>query len=824
MKLYAFQGYRYNQAAVDAAAQAAPPFDQIDETLRARLHAQSPHQFARVTKPVGDGALTPHERSAALHREWIEQGVVKRDRTPSVYPYAITEPDGASRLGLCALVGVEPGREGDLWPHEQTVAKSRAERLDLLRLSRIDIEPVFYLAEDDGTLERLLAEDCGGGAGDALVRHTDPWTGDVHALYRITDRERIGAYAAALAERPRRHRRRPSPHPGGADLRRRRGRRQRHGRRVQDGRANQPGLREPADRPGPPRNSRARRPRGDGRPAGRKRAAGSGHGRRDRRPRRRSSPAVTRRLVPGRREAPELWTLDPDAAPADTPGRKASLPAVLLHYHLFATSGVPIESATDGSIAYEADPADIVALLQRKEVTAGVFLPPMTPRQFALATEDGDLLPAQVDPLPAEARLRPGLVRPRRGDRARLSPAAGSSEAGARAGVRSPTSGGDWPLEPRRVPTDARSMGYPQTARLTARGPRQRSAGRPSMSNWIAPQYSKRRVDRAGQVLAEAPVERLPEDDLRVFANWRSSHAFPLNTFQVYLRGRARAVSSDPVVSQRLKRTPSTIEKLRRFPRMKLSQMQDIGGCRAVVDTVDEVRLLREAYRSSRIRHCPVNGKDYITAPKDSGYRGVHLVYRYRSPRNETYNGLLIEIQLRTRLQHAWATAVETAGAFLGQALKSSEGEEEWLRFFALASSAFALVEGCAPVPSTPTDIEQLRAEIRSLSDRLDLINRFRDYRALIGRIPIVRSVEHVHFFLLERRPDLKSLYVTTYGTTEHERILEDYFIAEQKVRGIDGAEVVLVSADSIQAVQRAYPNYQLDTGFFLQRLRQVLG
>ena len=344
------------------------------------------------------------------------------------------------------------------------------------------------------------------------------------------------------------------------------------------------------------------------------------------------------------------------------------------------------------------------------------------------------------------------------------------------------------------------------------------------MSQWIAPQFSRRRVDRAGRALVEAPSEQLPEEDLRIYANWRSSHAFPLNTFQVYLRTRTRELCPDPVVSQRLKRTPSTIEKLRRFPRMKLSQMQDIGGCRAVLDTVDQVRSLREAYRTSRIRHCPVNGKDYIAAPKQSGYRGVHLVYRYRSPRSEIYNGLLIEIQLRTRLQHAWATAVETAGAFLGQALKSSEGEQQWLRFFALVSSAFALSEGCPPAPSTPADLPTLRSEIRDLTGRLDLINRFRDYRALIGRIPVVRSVERVHFFLLERRPDLRSLYVTTYGTAEHERILEDYFLAEQKVRQIDGAEVVLVSADSIQAVQKAYPNYQLDTGYFLQRLRQVVG
>ena len=50
---------------------------------------------------------------------------------------------------------------------------------------------------------------------------------------------------------------------------------------------------------------------------------------------------------------------------------------------------------------------------------------------------------------------------------------------------------------------------------------------------------------------------------------------------------------------------------------------------------------------------------DYITTPKDSGYRGVHLIYRYYSDKNETFNGLKIEVQIRTALQHAWATAVD---------------------------------------------------------------------------------------------------------------------------------------------------------------------
>ncbi len=419
MKLFAFQGYRYDSAAVDAAAQAAPPFDQVDETLRDRLHAHSRRQFAHVTRPVGRDGGSPHQQSAALHRQWLEQGIVARDETPSVYPYAITRPevgpsaggsddavraDGSSRLGLCALVGVEPGREGDLRPHEQTVAKSIAERLDLLRATRIDLEPVFCLAEDDGALDRLLAEDCnGGGAGDALVRHTDPWTGDIHALYRVTDPERIAAYAGALAGRRAAiadgHHRTQVARTYAAETGAASGTAAACKMVVLTSLASAQlridpvhrGVRVPVDREVMSTLPLARAPLGA--TTGAEIAARVAEA---------AQPALAVWFQGD--EAAELWTLAPDAAPADTPGRKANLPAVLLHHHLLKTAGVPLDAATDGGIAYEADPAEIVDQLQRSDIAAGVFLPPMTPRQFALATEDGDLLP------PKSTRFLPKLA------------------------------------------------------------------------------------------------------------------------------------------------------------------------------------------------------------------------------------------------------------------------------------------------------------------------------------------------------------------------------------------------------------------------------
>jgi hypothetical protein len=101
---------------------------------------------------------------------------------------------------------------------------------------------------------------------------------------------------------------------------------------------------------------------------------------------------------------------------------------------------------------------------------------------------------------------------------------------------------------------------------------------------WITRQYSKTRIDRAGGTLLEDSVR---EDEintaLEIVNNWRSSHAFPLNTMQIWLRRLARQVDSHPLVAQRIKRLSSIELKLRRFPTMTLSQMQDLGGCRAIV-------------------------------------------------------------------------------------------------------------------------------------------------------------------------------------------------------------------------------------------------
>jgi ppGpp synthetase/RelA/SpoT-type nucleotidyltranferase len=102
---------------------------------------------------------------------------------------------------------------------------------------------------------------------------------------------------------------------------------------------------------------------------------------------------------------------------------------------------------------------------------------------------------------------------------------------------------------------------------------------------------------------------------LDVINNWRSSPHFPLNTFQIGLRKKATFIDNNCVVAQRIKRLSSIQMKLQRFPTMTLSQMQDIGGCRAILNSVDNVTALVKSYDESDLKHEKHTYDDYIINP-----------------------------------------------------------------------------------------------------------------------------------------------------------------------------------------------------------------
>lgn len=335
---------------------------------------------------------------------------------------------------------------------------------------------------------------------------------------------------------------------------------------------------------------------------------------------------------------------------------------------------------------------------------------------------------------------------------------------------------------------------------------------------WEIPRYSKKQINYAGKIISD---QELTFGDRRqvldIINNWRASHAYPLQIITSNLRKN----NPNALVVQRLKRLDSIIGKLERFPDMDLYRMEDLGGCRVIVDSIDDVYQTVERYKNSRIRHQLIRERDYIQNPKDSGYRSYHVVYKFHSDTKDTYNqNMRLEIQFRTKLQHMWATALETMGVYTKTALKASMGDEDVLRFFVLVSSVFAKMENTSVCPDTPDDYNQLIDEIRSIDMKLNIVSRLSALSVAI-RYTNEKYDKGRGYYLLQLNFDKKLLNVNKFSTNKIELATSIY----DKIEALNNPKLdaVLVSATSFDTLKAAYPNYFSDITEFVTMMRRIL-
>ncbi len=350
---------------------------------------------------------------------------------------------------------------------------------------------------------------------------------------------------------------------------------------------------------------------------------------------------------------------------------------------------------------------------------------------------------------------------------------------------------------------------------------------------WRPPGYLESFVyNRAGKTLAtpNVPPEQFGKA-LEIVGDWRAAHAYPLHAIMMGLRTRAYRYDKDALVVQRSKRLASIIPKLNR---MRLTQIQDIGGCRAVVRTLKQLTAIHGEYvraagkQDKRRPYMEGAPDDYIANPKPDGYRSIHYVYRYRSEQEnyQCFNDLKVEIQLRTRAQHSWATALEIVDMFTGERLKTdllhNKADPRWKRFFALMSTVIAKKEGCPPVPDTPIDEDALALELRTVSDDLDAVSKLEGYGAAVMHIGLEESAKGGAYLIILDKME-RQLEVKRYEGKALAKLEADYLKTEQEHLNDPGFMVVQVTAKSIDDFQRAYPNYDLDTSAFVETLRKAL-
>jgi hypothetical protein len=266
------------------------------------------------------------------------------------------------------------------------------------------------------------------------------------------------------------------------------------------------------------------------------------------------------------------------------------------------------------------------------------------------------------------------------------------------------------------------------------------------------------------------------------------------------------------------------IDKLRRYPNMQVTTMQDIGGVRAVLEKVTDVKKIYKDYMNANkgFKHVLKDVDDYIKKPRPSGYRGIHLIYAYNNPKAPDYNGLFVEVQLRTRLQHIWATSVETIGIVTKQSLKSSIGTKAWLEFFQLMSSAFAHMEN-QPTIDVHKHLtkDQIFISVANAAEKLNVIDKLRGYTMGMKHIGTKKRQGFYHLMVINL--DEHNLSIRSFSKEKFKEATKAYKEIEQQAARGKNLDPVLVGVDSIRNLERAYPNYFLDSREFIENLRKII-
>src|SRR5512145_3133387 len=188
-----FRAIRYSLTRGRALAELlAPPYDLVSLEQRDELLHRTPHNIMHVSlgedRP-GDGAATnKYVRAGESWRAWLDQGVLRRDPAPALYPLeqSYVAPDGRhlKRRGFMAAVRLHEFKEGVIVPHEKTLIAPKADRLEVLKAIRANVSPIFGLYRDEtGTTTRVLDQ---ASLGE-VVAETDTDDGVHQRLWRTGD-------------------------------------------------------------------------------------------------------------------------------------------------------------------------------------------------------------------------------------------------------------------------------------------------------------------------------------------------------------------------------------------------------------------------------------------------------------------------------------------------------------------------------------------------------------------------------------------------------------------------------------------------------------
>lgn len=315
--------------------------------------------------------------------------------------------------------------------------------------------------------------------------------------------------------------------------------------------------------------------------------------------------------------------------------------------------------------------------------------------------------------------------------------------------------------------------------------------------------YSQNEYRRLGERIRKDP-ENIKDQDLQMLQELRLSYKDDLSAVFNVMVGEASKIDKKSIRTYRVKRIESIVSKLLREPGMQLQRMSDVAGCRCIMQSDKQVFSLFERLKKKfTIKHF----NDYITTPKDTGYKSLHLIVQPSENSKRT-----IEIQLRSVEAHNWATLVEITDLLYHTKLKETGTGHELSEFHKLLS-----------IGTTRLDVEQKKKLIR-IAKKYNYF--FRISEIFSKNYMEVRDLwnksrqSYDNFFLVSTGDDGKPEISTYHSFDKAEK---EYFIKYNENKANKNIVLTHISNATFEDISMAYSNYFLTYNALFFNCHQVI-
>lgn len=336
-------------------------------------------------------------------------------------------------------------------------------------------------------------------------------------------------------------------------------------------------------------------------------------------------------------------------------------------------------------------------------------------------------------------------------------------------------------------------------------------------------ELNKSQVKKAGRNIRKGIGDL--EAAKKVIQNFRAAHAIPMTSIELLVSEHLKmlGIRKDAILVTRLKRLPTIISKLTRPSldgglsqnAIDITRMQDIGGCRVIVQNKADLLKLNQSLDEADTFH-EVKTTEYLQQARDTGYRGIHKIFNYKNKvLNDPNRNLRIELQIRTHKQNVWATGVEVIDILKQTTLKTEplSACPKWKQFFVLLSEYIAIIDGFVPKEQVSKELaERYRNSFHELAEELELPAILKGFNRGIS-LADKEALRNSKYLLIRWCQSSTNQDGHLEWFSNEQQAFQRYAEAEAET----DVDALLIATNDLNMLSEAYPNYLGDTSEFLR-------